>query len=544
VTASETNAAGLTGTAYLSFTYDTVAPQAPSAPQLALGSDVADTSTPVFSGTAEANDEVVLLEGDTVIGTGTASENGSWDIQTEALDPGYHNVSAEVVDAAGNNSPLSAATTIEVAPSPPGEVTLSDSAMIADGDASVVGTVTGSANETLTEYGPISSQGFTLTDLSRSAFSFVSWSSDWASLHDVNGVDEYYDGASTLIVPSDGIVALGSGNTEVQPSIADTIDLEQANGAPFSLVSIDIGPTGDAATSAVFTGTTANGQTITETFNLSLPENSALQPVALTGFNDVTDVKFTEDQSEYGDPTSVEFDNIVLGNAEPPPPPPTPTPLTAPVTLDDATLVQDGAAPLVSSYVSVQTEGNYSDFGAINYDGFSVTNLSRSDYSFISNDSKWDAIEGYFYNGSDTFNIPFDESGANSIIQIERNDGGAFSIDSIGLDTLLDTLSATATFTGATAGGGTVTQTFEIDDTPGLQTFVFSAQFDDLTSLQFTGSEQLEFNDIVLSPPIPDTPTGLQLIASSDTGVPGDGVTALPTPQITGTGDSSDTVTL
>ena len=63
ITASETNASGRTGTGYLSFDYDTIAPPAPSAPQLALGGNVADTANPTFSGTAEANDEVLLSKG-------------------------------------------------------------------------------------------------------------------------------------------------------------------------------------------------------------------------------------------------------------------------------------------------------------------------------------------------------------------------------------------------------------------------------------------------------------------------------------------------
>jgi hypothetical protein len=357
ITASVT-ISGQTASNYLSFDYDTIAPPAPSTPQLALGGNVADTSTPTFTGTAEANDEVLLLEGNTIIGSGMATPQGTWTMETGSLGLGYHNITAESVDPAGNMSPLSAGDTIEVVPPPPGEVTLDDATMIGAGDLSVVGTVTVS-NESLTEYGAINADGFSLTNLSRTGFAFVSWNSAWAFAHNVDNISEYFDGQDVLIVPTNGIVADGPLFTNVASALADMIDLRQTNGAAFSLVSIDIGPTGDAPTSAVFTGTTASGQTITDTVELNLPENSALQPVALTGFNDVTDVKFTENRDDGGDPTSIAFDNIVVGDATPPPSPPATAPLLAPVTLDDAAMVSAGALPLVSSDQNVLSQSAY-----------------------------------------------------------------------------------------------------------------------------------------------------------------------------------------
>ena len=250
---------------------------------MALGGIVADTANPTLSGTAEANDEVLLLEGNTIVGTGTADGGGGWDIETGALGLGYHNIAAESIDADGNISPVSGADTIEVVPPPPGEVTLNDAAMIGADDLSAMGTIsapTGAA----TEYGPISVDGFTFTDLNRPSFSFITWNSAWTIVHNVSNVAEYYDGPDVLIVPTDGIIAPGSssGYNPVASAVADTIDLKRADGAAFSLVSIDIGPTGDYPTSAVFTGTTAGGQTIKETVELNLLQNSPLQPVALS----------------------------------------------------------------------------------------------------------------------------------------------------------------------------------------------------------------------------------------------------------------------
>ncbi len=547
ITASETNASGQTGTGYLSFDYDTIAPPAPSAPQLALGGNVADTANPTFSGTAEANDEVLLLEGNTVIGTGTATSNGAWDIETGPLGLGYDSITAESIDAAGNISPLSGTDTIEVVPPPPGEVTLNDAAMIGAGDLTAVGTVSDQAGS-ITEYGPIAADGFTLTNLSRADFLFISWSSGWAEVHTVDNTAQYYDGQDVLIVPTDGIVASGQPYVNVASAPADTIDLKRADGAAFSLVSIDIGPTGDYPTFAVFTGTTAAGQTIKETVELNLPQNSPLQPVALTGFNDVTDVKFTEHFGNGGDPTSIEFDNIVVGSAMPPPPPPAPTPLSAPVTLNDAAMVNAGELPLVSIDDNVFSQSSYYDYGPITASGFAITNLDRSDFAFSSSDSNFANVNGYFYDGPDVLTIPVgQDSVAPSTVSVRRQDGSAFAIQSIKLDTPFAE-AATATFTGTTRSGGTVTETFQLDQVQGMQTFQFGSQFDDLTSLQFSGNAQLQaqlqFDDIVLAPPVPDIPASIELSPSSDSGVHGDDITNVLTPEITGTGDAGDTVSL
>ena len=69
-----------------------------------------------------------------------------------------------------------------------------------------------------------------------------------------------------------------------------------------------------------------------------------------------------------------------------------------------------------------------------------------------------------------------------------------------------------------------------------------------MTSLQFSGNAQLQaqlqFDDIVLAPPVPDIPASIELSPSSDSGVHGDDITNVLTPEITGTGDAGDTVSL
>src|SRR5262249_14115076 len=167
--------AGKTATNFLSFSYDTIAPPAPSALILALGGSVANTATPVFAGTSEANDEVLLLDGNSIVGSAIATPQGTWTIATSTLGLGYHTINAESIDQAGNVGPLSTGVTIQVVPPPPGQVTLSDAAMINAHALSVVGSVQDASAGTLTEYGNVSFDGFQLTNKSRSGFSFVTW---------------------------------------------------------------------------------------------------------------------------------------------------------------------------------------------------------------------------------------------------------------------------------------------------------------------------------------------------------------------------------
>ena len=76
VTASETNAAGLTGSSSLSFTYDTVAPTVTEALAHSTGANNV-TSNDALTGTADANATVTLTEGSTVLGSTTANGVGS-----------------------------------------------------------------------------------------------------------------------------------------------------------------------------------------------------------------------------------------------------------------------------------------------------------------------------------------------------------------------------------------------------------------------------------------------------------------------------------
>ena len=131
---------GLTGPVFShAYVLDQTAPAAPTTPDLVSASDTGSSNidnitkltTPTFAGTAEAGSTVTLLDGATVIGTGTAV-GGSWRITASTLAAGTHTVMAEATDVAGNMGALSAALLVTVAtsiatPSAPDLVAASDS---------------------------------------------------------------------------------------------------------------------------------------------------------------------------------------------------------------------------------------------------------------------------------------------------------------------------------------------------------------------------------------------------------------------------------
>ncbi|MBT3267495.1 tandem-95 repeat protein [Candidatus Poribacteria bacterium] len=151
LTATATDSVGNVSSAStaLSVTFDTTAPDAPSAPDVAAGSDTGDSSTdditndttPDVSGTAEA-DSTVALYSDLVafppVGDATTDGNGDWSVTTSALQEGTHNLYARVTDVAGNVSPDSTTSSITVdttAPSTPASLDLAAGSDTGDSDS-------------------------------------------------------------------------------------------------------------------------------------------------------------------------------------------------------------------------------------------------------------------------------------------------------------------------------------------------------------------------------------------------------------------------
>ena len=103
VTASETDKAGNTGTAAVTFTLDTKAPAVTEALLHDTGKSAADriTKDATLTGSGDANALVILTEGAAVLGTTTASSSGAW-TYVPSLSDGAHAIRASETDTAGN----------------------------------------------------------------------------------------------------------------------------------------------------------------------------------------------------------------------------------------------------------------------------------------------------------------------------------------------------------------------------------------------------------------------------------------------------------
>jgi hypothetical protein len=163
--AAYTDAAGNNGGAGTtpSITFDTLAPNAPSDPVQTMGSDtgssnsdnVTQSTTPTFTGTAEANAIVTLYDSDgtTDLGHVTADGMGKWSITSTTLVAGVHSLTVGARDAAGNVSVASMPLSVTIdttAPGKPGTpvlLTASDSGVSSSDNITSVTTptITGTA---------------------------------------------------------------------------------------------------------------------------------------------------------------------------------------------------------------------------------------------------------------------------------------------------------------------------------------------------------------------------------------------------------------
>ena len=125
LTATATTSAGTSGASgALTLNIDTVAPAAPSVPDLISASDDGVSSTdnttsisqPTFAGalSGEAGATVTLYEGAVALGAAIVDASGQWSVTTTPLSVGAHSIMAMAADAAGNIGPASAALPITI----------------------------------------------------------------------------------------------------------------------------------------------------------------------------------------------------------------------------------------------------------------------------------------------------------------------------------------------------------------------------------------------------------------------------------------------
>jgi Ca2+-binding RTX toxin-like protein len=138
IVASETNAAGLIGTASLAFTLDTTPP--------AVTETLASSGAPALIGTGDPNATVhFTVDGSVVAATATATASGAWSFAPIDLATGPHTVVASETDLAGNTGAASDSFTL----GPPVPTFTGD--VIGNGEVTLTGT-TGHANDQVTIY--------------------------------------------------------------------------------------------------------------------------------------------------------------------------------------------------------------------------------------------------------------------------------------------------------------------------------------------------------------------------------------------------------
>ncbi len=128
-----------------SLSFDTLAPAAPSTPDLASDGgasatdDVTGGGPQTFTGTAEADSTVTLYDtdGTTVLGTAVAT-GGNWSISSVALATGAHQVTAQATDAAGNVGAASAGLAVVVDGAAPTVAISSDVATLKIGQTATI----------------------------------------------------------------------------------------------------------------------------------------------------------------------------------------------------------------------------------------------------------------------------------------------------------------------------------------------------------------------------------------------------------------------
>ncbi len=104
-------------------TEDSIAPLAPSTPDMTTGTDsgisdsdnITNNQMPIFTGTAEVNATIELFRADsTSLGSTVVDSSGNWTVTALSIPEGNHDITAKATDAAGNVSAASTALSITI----------------------------------------------------------------------------------------------------------------------------------------------------------------------------------------------------------------------------------------------------------------------------------------------------------------------------------------------------------------------------------------------------------------------------------------------
>ena len=130
ITVVDTDAAGNSSTAGVTYTFDTIAPTP------TIDSLPSTTIQPVrlVTGRGEVGSTVSLFEGTALLGTGTVGTDGTWSISATLAGAGRHSLIAKALDAAGNTANSAAASTRLLVADTNGVLTLPQDIAIRDAD--------------------------------------------------------------------------------------------------------------------------------------------------------------------------------------------------------------------------------------------------------------------------------------------------------------------------------------------------------------------------------------------------------------------------
>jgi Ca2+-binding RTX toxin-like protein len=207
IVASETDAAGNTGTASLTFTLDTTPPLV----SITSTGGLTNHPTQTVSGTVDVTDVgtlVTLYDGTTALGTATVESNGSWSKSITLTGDGTHTLTAQDTDPAGNTGTSNAITfTLDTtAPVP----VITSEVLSKSGAVKLTGT-TGEANDSISVYDDTTLLG-TTTTASNGTWSFTTGK--------VSNVVHTYTATATDVA---GNVGHGSNEAILGSSKTDTL---------------------------------------------------------------------------------------------------------------------------------------------------------------------------------------------------------------------------------------------------------------------------------------------------------------------------------
>nr|WP_321985505.1 Ig-like domain-containing protein [uncultured Lichenicoccus sp.] len=574
ITALQTDVAGNVSAVSpgLGITIDTTPPSTPSAPVPAAasdtgvpGDDITAIATPTLTGTGDAGDSITLLDGTSVIGTATVAGDGTWSIASSALGNGMHTLSATQTDAAGNVSAASPALILTIdtviPPAPPAPVlsAASDSGVQGDditSDTTPVLAGTGITGDTITLYDGVLHGGGTIVGIAT-----VAADGTW------------FLGSSMLAAGTHSLTATQTdvaGNVSAQSAaLSLSIDTTppSAPSTPVLAAASDTGVPGDGITSIttpVLTGTGSAGDTVT------LLEGATVVGTATVAGDDTWSVNTSALVAGTHRLDATQTD--IAGNV---------SAASAPLAL-----TIDTAAPSAPSHLVLAAA---SDSGAR---GDDITNVAtptitglgvagdtvslldgaaRVGTAIVAGNGTWSVTSGTL------------AAGTHSLTAIQSDVAGNVSAASTALDVTIDTAApaapvalalaaasdsgtqgdditnaTTPTITGTgTAGdtvtlrnGGTAVGTAMVagDGSWSVTTSTLAAGSHSLTATQTDVAGNVSAASASLALTIdtttPATPSKPALAAASDSGAPGDGITNVTTPTITGTGAAGDTVTV